>query len=114
MAHRHQAGHCAGGGRLLGTVRRVTRRSDPAPAEPIRTCIGCRGRAPQGDLARLVAEHGRVLVDEHRVLPGRGAWLHPDESCRALADRRRAWGRALRVDGPLDVSAVQEWLAARV
>jgi len=46
-------------------------------------------------------------------MPGRGAHLHPDPECLALAERRRAFGRALRADGPLDATAVQAWFDAR-
>ena len=40
-------------------------------------------------------------------MPGRGAHLHPDPECLALAERRKAFGRALRVEGPLDVTLVR-------
>ena len=36
------------------------------------------------------------------ALPGRGAWLHRDPECVELAERRRAFARALRVPGPVD------------
>ncbi|GAB2927187.1 hypothetical protein GCM10027047_24980 [Rhodococcus aerolatus] len=32
--------------------------------------------------------------------------MHPDPECVALAERRRAFPRALRVAGPLDTAAV--------
>jgi uncharacterized protein len=32
--------------------------------------------------------------------------LHPSPSCLAVAEKRRAFGRALRVSGFLDISAV--------
>jgi len=53
-----------------------------------------------------------VVPDPHHRLAGRGAWLHPDPSCLDLAERRRAFPRALRRGGPLDSSAVRELLAA--
>ena len=34
--------------------------------------------------------------DPERMLPGRGAWLHPDLECFALATARRGFDRALR------------------
>jgi len=46
-------------------------------------------------------------------MPGRGAHLHLDPECLALAERRRAFGRALRLDGPLDATAVQAWIETR-
>ncbi|MDQ1747075.1 MAG: uncharacterized protein QOD07_1338 [Frankiaceae bacterium] len=45
-------------------------------------------------------------------MPGRGAHLHLDPECLALAERRRAFGRALRAEGPLDATAVRAWIEA--
>ncbi len=81
---------------------------------PERTCVGCRRTGAPDDLIRVVAAEGRLVVDERRHLPGRGAWLHGDAECLALADRRRAWQRALRLTEAADVSAVQEWIESRV
>jgi hypothetical protein len=53
-----------------------------------------------------------VVPDPHHRLGGRGAWLHPDPSCLDLAERRRAFPRALRRVGPLDSSAVREFVTA--
>jgi uncharacterized protein len=47
-----------------------------------------------------------IVRDERRRLPGRGAWLHPDNACAELARRRSAFARALRIGGQVDVSAV--------
>jgi uncharacterized protein len=57
---------------------------------------------------------GEIVVapDPHHRLAGRGAWLHPDPSCLDLAERRRAFPRALRRVGPLDSSAVREFVTA--
>lgn len=72
--------------------------------DAVRTCLGCRQRAPRTTLVRVVARNGRVAVDAAARLPGRGAWIHPDPGCVASATRRRAFGRALRQESPLDVS----------
>ena len=69
---------------------------------PIRTCVGCRVAVPATELIRVVC-HERVLK-QSRDSQGRGAWLHPQLSCLEQADKRRAWGRALRVSGTLDSS----------
>jgi len=91
-------------------------REQSVPTGPVRTCVGCRARASRAVLLRVVAvEAGDVTVvlpDPHHRLTGRGAWLHPDPSCLELAERRRAIPRALRRAGPLEVSAVREFLAA--
>jgi predicted RNA-binding protein YlxR (DUF448 family) len=85
-------------------------------AEPVRTCVGCRRRVAKSDLLRVTVEDTadgsrRVVPDPRGRMPGRGAHVHPDEECLALAERRRAFGRALRSDGPLDLSPVRERVA---
>ncbi|UWZ40262.1 YlxR family protein [Dactylosporangium roseum] len=87
------------------------------PAAPVRTCVGCRKRASSSELLRVVAiESGldqfRAVPDPARRRPGRGAHLHPDPACLALAERRRAFGRALRVTGVLDTGSLAEAVAA--
>ncbi|WP_082100217.1 YlxR family protein [Demequina maris] len=78
----------------------------PVPQEPVRTCVGCRGRGSRSVLVRVAFVDGRAVVDERRILPGRGAWLHPDPQCLAQALRRRALPRALRV-AELDVTGLE-------
>lgn len=65
-------------------------------ANPVRTCIGCRGRAAKGELSRLVWDEAssRVLSDPRQRLPGRGVYLHPGCADRVL--RQRGVGRGLR------------------
>jgi predicted RNA-binding protein YlxR (DUF448 family) len=79
--------------------------------EVVRTCIGCRQRSDKTTLVRVVAVREAmttvVTPDPHGTLPGRGAHLHPTIRCLELATRRKAFGRALRVEGPLDLSAVE-------
>ena len=74
----------------------------------MRTCVGCRQRALAGELLRVVAVDGQLVVDEGRRLPGRGAWLHPDPGCLAKAERRRAFPRALRVTGMLGGQSLRD------
>ena len=81
---------------------------------PIRTCVGCRWTGPARDLLRVVVSGDRLEPDPGGVLPGRGAWVHPDPACVESAARRRAWPRALRRPGPLDDAAVREHVEARV
>ncbi|WP_163750184.1 YlxR family protein [Mycolicibacterium helvum] len=103
----------------------VIQRETPAPERPhrrtegpVRTCVGCRKRELAVDLLRVVAvRHGNgecsVTVDQAGNLPGRGAWLHPTERCLEAAIRRRAFGRALRITGSPDTSAVVEEVRAQ-
>lgn len=91
--------------------------ADARVCTPVRTCIGCRKRALATDLLRVVVAgsgpHGLLVApDLRRRLPGRGAWMHPNRECLSLAERRRAFGRALRVSGSLDISAVAQLVAA--
>ncbi|MBN9607251.1 MAG: YlxR family protein [Actinomycetales bacterium] len=74
--------------------------------ESVRTCLGCRQRAPRSSLVRVVARDGRVVVDHAARQPGRGAWLHPAAACLDTAIRRNAFGRALRVTTRLDTSGL--------
>ncbi|WP_414675391.1 YlxR family protein [Lentzea sp.] len=56
----------------------------------------------------MVAVDGSVVPDLRRRLPGRGAWLHFDLECLRNAERRRAFSRALKVQGVLDVALLRE------
>ena len=81
---------------------------------PQRTCVGCRTRSEASELLRVVVgevEGHLVLVpDPLRQAPGRGAHVHPRLECLDLAERRRAFPRALRVHGPLDATALRNAL----
>ncbi|HEY7104357.1 MAG TPA: YlxR family protein [Mycobacteriales bacterium] len=85
---------------------------------PVRTCVGCRCRSPASELLRVVVVEGpaglRLEPDPRRRSPGRGASLHLDLGCLDLAERRRAFGRALRVTTALDAGSVREYVAQRV
>ncbi|HPF79313.1 YlxR family protein [Nostocoides australiense] len=88
-----------------------------APAGPIRTCIGCRVTDSRSALLRIVAGEGHdghpaAVPDPAARTPGRGCWLHPDPECLALAVRRRAFPRALRMSAPLEVTLVAAYLEA--
>jgi len=73
--------------------------------------VGCRVKGAKTALLRIVAVEGHLTVDRTGRLPGRGANLHPDPRCVDLADKRRAFPRALRLAGPLDVTSVREHVA---
>ncbi len=82
--------------------------------------MGCRRKADRSRLLRVVAAGAGqvtpsgavVLVPDPRTrLPGRGAWLHPAPDCLDLAVRRRAFARALRLQAPVDLTAVHDHLA---
>jgi len=78
----------------------------------MRTCVGCRRRAPAAELVRV-----RRTSDGELVLgagPGRGAWLCAPAAGLACLDdavRRRMLARALRA--PVTDAAVEQ-LRARL
>jgi uncharacterized protein len=87
-------------------------------SEPVRTCLGCRQRAAKSELVRVTFRvdgqgRGAVVVDPRGAAPGRGAHLHPATACYELAVRRKAFGRALRWQGPggLDSAPVATYVA---
>ncbi|WP_035782638.1 YlxR family protein [Arthrobacter sp. H14] len=82
--------------------------------QPLRTCIGCRNRAAQSELLRVVATNcdgtNAVVVDARRRMAGRGAWLHPSRSCLVMAVKRRAFNRAFR--GQVETRNVESYFNA--
>jgi predicted RNA-binding protein YlxR (DUF448 family) len=82
--------------------------STSEPAMPVRMCVGCRERELISELVRIVARgdanNVAAVIDARRKLPGRGAWMHLRPECLHQAERRRAFGRALRVSGSIDTS----------
>ena len=78
--------------------------------EAVRTCVGCRARAPRTTLLRVVAVDSTLVLDERASMPGRGAWVHGTHECVDAALRRRAFVRALRVSGPLDTQTFEKRL----
>ncbi|MBB5940021.1 hypothetical protein FHS42_007119 [Streptomyces zagrosensis] len=72
--------------------------------------MGCRKRAAKGDLLRTVVAEGECVPDQRGTLPGRGAYVHPTLICHDLAVRRRAFPRAFRVQGPLDTTALRQYV----
>jgi len=61
-----------------------------------RTCIGCGSVFDKKNLVRLVADKDSVLPDLKGVMPGRGAYICPVETCLAGAYKRKAFQRAFR------------------
>jgi predicted RNA-binding protein YlxR (DUF448 family) len=76
----------------------------------VRTCVGCRARAPRATLLRVVAVDSHLVADERASMPGRGAWVHETHECVEAGIRRRAFVRALRVSGPLDTQTFEKRL----
>ncbi len=65
--------------------------------QPIRTCVACRQKGEKGQLIRFALNaEGGLVMDSDQILPGRGAYLCPDEECLLLAGKKNAFSRALR------------------
>jgi predicted RNA-binding protein YlxR (DUF448 family) len=77
------------------------------PSIPVRTCVGCRRRAPVTELLRVVVRDGGLTPDPRRRLTGRGASLHPTVECLQAAVRRRAFPRALRSSTSLETGSLE-------
>ncbi len=78
---------------------------------PMRTCVVCGRNLPQAALLRLALSAGRVVADQGRRLPGRGAYVCPRPACLAGLEQRKPPRRAFR--GRLDPAAWQG-LAERI
>ena len=79
--------------------------------KPIRTCVGCKVRAAQSSLLRIVVAGDGIVPDPQARQPGRGAYLHPSLACFELAQRRRVFPRALRATGSLDTVPLASYLS---
>ncbi len=75
-------------------------------------CVGCRVRAGKSELLRVTARDGVCVPDPRSVHEGRGAYVHPRPECMDQAERRRAFPRALRVEGALDLAPVRAWITS--
>jgi predicted RNA-binding protein YlxR (DUF448 family) len=63
----------------------------------VRTCVGCRRRAPKGELLRVIrAGEGKLRVDPSGSAPCRGAYIHPRQDCLEEAARRGGFARSFR------------------
>ena len=87
-------------------------------AEPVRTCIGCRKRTAKRELVRVTAAirdgHTVIDPDPDGTAAGRGAHLHPTIECYDLAVRRKAFARALRLEGGPSSAPVGAYVLGRV
>ena len=82
-----------------------------AGKKPVRTCVGCKVRAAKSSLLRVVVDGNGIVPDPQARQSGRGAYVHPSVACFELAQRRKAFPRALRVPGPLDIAPLASYLS---
>ncbi|MDL2271560.1 YlxR family protein [Desulfovibrio sp. OttesenSCG-928-I05] len=59
---------------------------------PARMCVICRKRFPKGDILRFVSPEGSAspVPDPRQVLPGRGMYVCPDDTCRERFAKKHA------------------------
>ena len=71
---------------------------------PMRQCVGCREMNPKKELIRVVrSPEGAVSLDFRGKLPGRGAYVCPEEACLARARKSKALERAFETALPPEV-----------
>lgn len=71
---------------------------------PMRQCVGCREMKPKKELIRVVrSPEGAVSLDFRGKLPGRGAYVCPEEACLARARKSKALERAFETALPPEV-----------
>lgn len=82
---------------------------------PMRQCLGCREMKPKSELCRIVrSPEGVISIDSKGKLPGRGAYICPDEGCLKKAVKSRGLERAFGVPIPEDIiSALSGGLEVR-
>ena len=69
----------------------------PPQSEPLRTCVGCRQESGKSALIRVIRKvGGGAAIDQVNAGQSRGAYLHPDPECIALARKKGTLERALR------------------
>lgn len=63
---------------------------------PQRVCIACRQAAGKRNLVRIVRTKDGVKIDLSGKMAGRGAYLHPDQSCWQTALDSNRLAQSLR------------------
>jgi predicted RNA-binding protein YlxR (DUF448 family) len=76
-------------------------------AEPVRRCVGCGRRAPQGELVRFGVRDGKLVPD--REAPGRGVYTCRRLVCFERALTHRAFARSLRRSVQVDPALARHY-----
>jgi len=63
---------------------------------PIRKCVACGDRKNKREMLRIVKNKDKILIDPRGTLPGRGAYLCPDQLCIEKAKKKNALNKALK------------------
>ena len=71
---------------------------------PMRQCTGCREMKPKKELIRVVrSPEGEIAIDFKGKMPGRGAYICPQEACLKKAVKSKALERAFATAIPEEV-----------
>jgi predicted RNA-binding protein YlxR (DUF448 family) len=66
--------------------------------QPVRTCLGCHGKFPKGQLLKFVIQEDTVVLDEEQKAHGRSAYCCRKKDCkRIFMENRSRLSRAFRV-----------------
>ena len=63
---------------------------------PLRKCVACNKMFPRDQLFRVVKLEGQAQLDLSYKAQGRGAYVCKNADCVALAEKKRAFNRALK------------------
>ena len=76
---------------------------------PLRMCVGCQEMKPKKQLLRIVrTADNKVCVDLTGKMPGRGAYICPEEECLNRAQKQKRLQKAF--EGAIDEKEVFERL----
>lgn len=77
------------------TAKRIAMKTKKTP---MRRCIGCMESKPKNTLIRVACHDGKLTVDPTLKADGRGVYLCKNSSCMAMAKKKKALQRSLRIE----------------
>lgn len=69
---------------------------------PVRKCVACGARKSQIEMLRVVKNKDQILIDPRGDLPGRGAYICPDDRCVDQAINEKILEKQLKTSIPED------------
>lgn len=89
---------------MIYALTEATLQQNKQKKVPIRRCVGCGEGKPKKELVRVVrSANGEICLDESGKKPGRGAYICPQGSCLAKAQKRKSLQRAFEGAVPQEV-----------
>ena len=77
-------------------MKKLNHKNNSKTAVGTKTCFVCKKIAPRGQMLRFVEQGQSVQFDAQERLPGRGMWLHANESCLKKAIEKRLFQKAAK------------------